>query len=182
MNFWQGKKIRLRAVEPEDAQYFIRWNLDSERARNLDFIWPPQSEAAVKTWVEEQSRRRMEANDGYTWVIENEKGEPVGSIDTHHCRPHDGTFNYALDIDPQHRHKGYASEAILLVLKYYFEELHYQKVSVSVHADNPDSIHLHEKLGFQLEGRFRRAFFTRGQYVDVLWYGMTVEEFHQLHP
>jgi len=38
MNFWQGKKVRLRAIEPSDAETFIRWNLDSERARHLDFV------------------------------------------------------------------------------------------------------------------------------------------------
>jgi hypothetical protein len=44
-NFWQGSKVRLRAIEPTDAEFFIRWNLDSERARHLDFVWPPVSES-----------------------------------------------------------------------------------------------------------------------------------------
>lgn len=56
-NFWQGKKVRLRAIEPSDAKHFVCWNLNSERARNLDFVWPPQSAVAVQAWVEEQSRR-----------------------------------------------------------------------------------------------------------------------------
>ncbi|MBN2387455.1 MAG: GNAT family N-acetyltransferase [Anaerolineales bacterium] len=177
-NFWQGQQVRLRAVEPADAEQFIRWNLDSERARNLDFVWPPQSEAAARAWAEEEARRKLEG-DTFRWMIENQDGQTVGSIDTHHCSSHNGTFSYALDIDPGQRGKGYAGEAIRLVLKYYFEELRYQKVSVPVHADNPASIRLHEKLGFQVEGRFRRAFFTGGEYVDVLWFGMTVEEFQQ---
>jgi hypothetical protein len=33
MNFWQGKLIRLRGVEPSDAETFARWNEDSEMAR-----------------------------------------------------------------------------------------------------------------------------------------------------
>jgi RimJ/RimL family protein N-acetyltransferase len=180
-DFWHGKKVRLRAVEPSDAQYFIHWNRDSERAQNLDFVWPPQSEASVREYAEKESRRALE-NDTFHWMIENEKGETVGSINTHHCSPRDGTFEYALDIDPGQRGRGYAGEAILLVLRYYFDELRYQKVNVPVHADNAASIRLHEKLGFQLEGRFRRSFFTQGRYIDVLWYGMTGEEFHQLHP
>ncbi len=45
MNFWQGKKIRLIAVESSDAEHFIRWCLNSERAHHLDFVWPPVSEA-----------------------------------------------------------------------------------------------------------------------------------------
>jgi RimJ/RimL family protein N-acetyltransferase len=38
-------------------------------------------------------------------------------------------------------------------------------------------VRLHEKLGFQLEGRLRRVVYTRGQYYDELYYGMTAEEF-----
>lgn len=181
MNYWEGKKVRLRALEPVDAKYFFHWNLDSERARNYDFIWPPQSMVSIQAWVDEQSKRKLE-NDAFIWIIENKNGEPVGSIQTHTCNPRYGTFSYGIDIDTEHRHQGYASEAILIVLKYYFEELRYQKVSVWVYSDNEASIRLHEKLGFQKEGQHRRMFFSAGNYVDELWFGLTVEEFHQLHP
>jgi RimJ/RimL family protein N-acetyltransferase len=176
MNFWQTDRIRLRAIEPTDAEHFIRWNLDSERAQNLDFVWPPQSSAAVQAWAEEKSRQKLE-NDAFHWVIEDKNGAPVGSISTHNCHPRNGTFSYGVDVAPEERGKGYASAAIRLVLKYYFEELRYQKVTVPVHANNPASINLHEKLGFQREGTLRRMLFTQSGYVDVHWYGMTKEEF-----
>ncbi len=181
MNFWKGKSIRLRAIEPSDAKYFMRWNLDSERARNLDFVWPPQSEAAVKAWVEEQAHHKLEG-DTFTWIVEAGKGQPVGVIVTYHCNHHDGTFSYSIDIAAGQRRKGYATEAILIILRYYFDELRYRKVTVPVHSDNDASIRLHEKLGFQFEGTFRHMFFTHGHHVDVLWFGMLDEEFHQLHP
>ena|ERR1700730_12700359 len=34
---------------------------------------------------------------------------------------------------------------------------------------------------WELEGRIRRAGFTKGQYVDELNYGLTVEEFEEKH-
>ncbi len=177
MNFWQGEKIRLRGIEPSDAEHFIRWNLDSERARNLDFVWPPQSTAAIQAWTEEQSRRKLE-NDSFHWVIENNTDVPVGSISTHDCDPRSGTFSYGIDIASEHQRKGYAREAIHLVLRYYFEELRYQKVTVPVHSDNEASIRLHEAMGFQCEGTQRRMLYTQGRFVDVLWFGLTIEEFH----
>ncbi len=177
MNYWQTTHIRLRAIEPSDAEHFIRWNQNSERARWLDFLWPPTSAASVRAWAEEQSRRKLE-NDSFHWIIENAAGEPVGSISTHDCDPRSGTFSYGIDIAPEHQRKGCASAAIRLVLRYYFEELRYQKVTVPVHSDNPASIHLHEHLGFQLEGRHRRMIFTGGEYIDLLWFGLTAEEFH----
>ena len=178
MNFWQSKNVRLRAIEPADATLFTQWNLDSDRARHLDFVWPSESQVATTAWVEEQARRKLE-NDAFHWVIENLAGTPVGSISTHACNSRTGTFSYGVDIAPEHRGQGYAGEAIFLILKYYFEELRYQKVTVPVHANNLASIRLHEKLGYQKEGALRRMVFTQGQYFDEFWYGMTIEEFRQ---
>ena len=176
MNYWQGKKIRLRAIEPGDAETFYQWNQDSQRNANLDFIWPPTSLASVQAWAASEAQRKFE-NDAFRWVIEDLHGTPVGSIDTHHVSPHDGVFSYGVDVAAAYRRQGYAREAIWMVLRYYFEELRYQKVNVVVHSDNPDSIQLHEALGFQLEGRLRRSWYHGGHYVDALWYGLTYEEF-----
>jgi RimJ/RimL family protein N-acetyltransferase len=68
-----------------------------------------------------------------------------------------------------------------MVLRYFFEELRYQKVTIHVHSDNTPSARLHERLGFQLEGRLRRTVYTRGQHLDELVFGMTVEEFQSAH-
>lgn len=176
MTYWSGKAINLRGVEPADGEHFFRWNQDSERARLLDFTWPPVSRAQVDAWALEQSLRRLEG-DAFHWVIEDKTGQPVGSISTHDCNPRNGTFSYGIDIDLAHRRRGYASEAVRMVCRYYFDELRYQKVTVPIHADNPASIALHETLGFQREGVHRRMVYTLGSYINVLWYGQTREEF-----
>jgi RimJ/RimL family protein N-acetyltransferase len=178
MNFWQGKRIRLRAVEPGDAAFFYEWNLDSERSRALDFLWPPTSFAQVQAWTEEQSRRRME-KDSFHWVIENEAGLPCGTIHTLQCSPRDGAFSYSIDIAAEQRGRGYAGEAIRIVLRYYFEELRYHKATVFVHSDNLASIRLHEKLGFQAEGRLRQVVYSHGEYLDLLYFGITRQEFNR---
>ena len=180
MNYWQGRKIRLRAIEAGDAQTFYDWNLDSERARLLDFVWPPSSLTSVQAWIETQSKQNRLEEDRYAWVIEDLLGNAVGTISTHHCDLRSGTFSYGIDIAAEHRRKGYAHEAILHILKYYFEELRYQKVTVNVHSDNPASMRLHESLGFHLEGRLRRMVYTHGQYLDALWYGLTADEYAQI--
>jgi len=178
MNFWQTDQIRLRGVEVEDAPTFWAWNQDSEMARHLEFVWPPTSLASVRAWAEKQTQHLFE-EDRFHWVIENLAGEAVGGINTHHCEPRNGTFMYGVHIAREHWGRGYASAAIQLVLCYYFYELRYQKVTVSVHGDNPRSVVLHEKLGFMCEGTFRRMLFTGGTYVDVHWFGMTREEWEE---
>jgi RimJ/RimL family protein N-acetyltransferase len=180
MNFWQGNNVKLRGIEPSDATAFFEWNLNSDTSRNLEFLWPPVSKTQISKWAEEQSQKKLD-NDSFIWVIEDATGRVVGSINTHSCNYRNGTFSYGVNIGSEYHRKGYATEAIKMVLRYYFEELRYQKVSVQVHSYNESSIRLHEKLGFTKEGTMRRMIYTRGMYYDVHWYGMTKEEWEGIN-
>ena len=173
---WEGSRVRLRAVEPDDWQIFFDWNRDSDGARGSYHVPFPGSAEATRRWAAETALRQPEG-DVFRWVVENLAGEMVGTINTHACDPRNGTFGYGLAIRREHQRRGYASEAIALVLRYYFQELRYQKVSARVYGFNEPSIRLHERLGFQLEGRLRREIYTEGRYFDVLVFGMMAEEF-----
>jgi len=178
VNFWQSKEIRLRGVEPSDAAIFTAWNLDSEMARGIDYVWIPVSQAFTEKWLEEESGKKLE-NDSFRWIIEDSSGTAVGWVSTHDCNARNGTFAYALGIASEHRRKGYAFEAVRLILKYYFEELRYQKVTASVHSYNEASVSLHEKLGFVREGTLRRMIYTKGEFFDLYYYGMTNGEWQK---
>lgn len=178
MNFWQGKRVSLRGVEPSDAETFVQWNLDSGMARDVDFIWPPVSRAQVSKEVGELSLKKLE-DDAFVWMLEDASGTAVGLIRTFQCDHRAGTFRYGLNVSAEHRRLGYAREAVLLVLRYYFSELRYQKCTVGVHADNEASVALHERLGFRREGTLRRMGFSGGRHFDIHMYGITREEWEQ---
>jgi RimJ/RimL family protein N-acetyltransferase len=176
MPIFEGRLIRLRAVEPSDWETHYAWDLDEETGRMTDHVWFPGSREAVREWALAESRKRATGDD-FRFQIERLDGVLVGTINTHHCDPRIGTFQYGLGILPPYRRNGYASEAIALTLRYYFHERRYQKVNASVYSFNEPSIRLHERLGFALEGRLRRNVYTLGQYFDLLLYGLTREEF-----
>jgi RimJ/RimL family protein N-acetyltransferase len=90
-------------------------------------------------------------------------------------------FNMGWASAAQYWRKGYATEAIQIVLRYFFDELRYQKVNVHIYDFNSGSIELHRRLGFQEEGRLRRMGYTQGQHYDWLLLGMTREEFAAVH-
>jgi len=177
--YWQGQKVRLRGIEPEDWQYYILWDQDTEAARSLYFVPPPQSVEACRKMTAERSLKRGE-NEVFDWMIDNLKGETVGSINTHSVERRYGTFSYGVFIQQEYRGQGYADEAVRMLLRYYFDELGYQKCTVGVYEFNMGSVRLHEKLGFQLEGRIRRMIYTKGIYHDELRYGITADEFRAL--
>jgi len=180
-NFWQGNRVRLRAVEPADWEAHFLWNHDSDMLRRNSVIFFPPTREAIKRWADETARREP-SDDTFHFEIESLAGELVGAIGTHRCERRHGTFSYGVAIRAEHQRRGYASEAITIVLRYYFGELRYQKVNVEVYSFNQPSIRLHERLGFQSEGRLRRMIYTNGEYFDDLIFGLTAEEFWALQP
>ena len=177
--FWETERIRLRQVEPDDWEVFREWDFDSEVSRNLYRIPFPKS---IERYKQDVLDGAKEANkeDKFGFVIEEiETGHIAGSINSHSTNQHIGTFAYGIAIRPDFQRKGYATEAILLLLKYFFEELRYQKCTVSIHEWNTESINLHEKLGFVKEGQHRRMLYTNGRHWDLLFYGIMVEEWRE---
>ena len=175
MNYWQGKNIRLRALEHSDLETLVAWDLNSEVGKFMHFLTPPQSETAIKDWIAKETAKKLE-DDRYFWIIENPAGHACGYIDTR-CEARHGTFEYGISVVPEEKRKGYAAEAITMVAGYYFEHLRYQKVTAGVHSDNEASYKLHESLGFKLEGTLRSMIYREGSYVDLHYFGMTVDEY-----
>jgi RimJ/RimL family protein N-acetyltransferase len=179
-NIFEGRLVRLRAVEPEDWEAHYAWDQNSDLTRALDFIWFPRSRAGARRWAEETAERAPE-DDNYHFEIETLAGVLVGSIGIHHAEPRTGTFSYGVAVAEEHGRKGYASEAVVLALRYYFLVRRYQKVTTTVDGFNEASLRLHRRLGFQQEGQLRRMSFTGGRFYDQIVFGMTREEFEQLH-
>lgn len=180
MGYWETERLRLRRVQPEDAEFFYRLNQDEHADRYLSHLQLPDTLHNVRQWAERTATETF-ADDRYSFVMVGRdlpEELAVGSIDTHTLNRRCGTFRYGLVVQQAYRRRGYAAAAIGLVLRYYFEELRYQKCNVDIHADNLGSVALHERLGFVFEGRLRRVVYTGGVYLDELAYGITAEEFY----
>ncbi len=179
-NIWQGDLVRLRAVEPEDWEHLHRWNDDSFSTRLGWRIQPPASAESSREWARNESKRPDD--DNYRLAISSLEGSLVGSLNVHSADRRNGTFEYGIALGLEYQGRGYGSDAIKVLLRYFFEELGYQKCNAVVFAFNGPSQRMHEALGFQREGLLRRNVFTNGEHHDVAWYGITREEFWEKHP
>ncbi|MFF2017699.1 GNAT family N-acetyltransferase [Paenibacillus sp. NPDC058177] len=175
-NIWTGDKVRLRVIVPTDWDKFHNNDLDSESARLCDMIYFPRSEEGTKNWAEHQASKGPDG-DNIMLAIETLDGNLVGSINAHNCDTRHGTFKYGVAIFREHWRKGYAAEAVMILLRYYFEELRYQKVNAHVYAFNEGSIALQESLGFVQEGRLRNMIYSKGQHFDEYVFGLTKSEY-----
>jgi RimJ/RimL family protein N-acetyltransferase len=67
------------------------------------------------------------------------------------------------------------------MLRFYFDELGYQRCETGINAFNEPSLALHEKLGFTVEGVRRRAFYTQGRHHDVVMVSILDNEYRERH-
>lgn len=178
-NIWEGRFVRLRAIVPGDWACFHRNDQDSEAARLCDAIYMPRSEEGTREWTEKEAGRHPDG-DNMRLAIETLDGQLVGTIISQSCDPRNGTFKYGVAIFREHWRRGYASDAVRILLRYFFEELRYEKATAQVYSFNEASARLHERLGFKLEGRVRHMIFAQGRHHDELIYGLLKSEYERM--
>lgn len=157
---WEGRLVRLRAVEPGDWEAFMAFDRYSDDVRAGWKLHPPRS----------AEQRRRQAGD-------DTAQQDLDEITTHHADRPNGTFEYGVAVGRPHQRRGYAGDAIVLVLRYMFAERRFTKCNAEVFASSTGSAALHERLGFVREGCRRRNRYAAGRYEDVILFGMTIDEF-----
>lgn len=72
--------------------------------------------------------------------------------------------------------KGTGTRLGITALEYFFEELGFHKLNGEVLGSNTRSLRMHEKLGFQIEGHFKKHHYNGEEYVDVIRLGVLKNE------
>ena len=84
--------------------------------------------------------------------------------------PSGACWNVGIWVVPEHRGKGYGSEAQRLVAAYLFEHTYLERVEAGTESGNVAEQRALEKAGFTREGVLRRACFRGGEWRDMVVY------------
>lgn len=177
-NLLEGTLVRLTAEEPAVlAEAISRWGGDSEYMRLLDA--EPSNRFSVKQLTE--------------WIQKDqEKVPPPFHYFAIRCLEDDRLVGFtALDADGYPNGdafvgigigerafwgKGYGTDAMMVVLRYAFQELNLRRVSLTTFEYNPRAIRSYEKVGFIHEGRARKFLLREGRRWDLIFMGILREE------
>ena len=167
-------------MEETDADFFYETLRDMDIQKNESDIRVPMSHKACEAFAAEQAAK---GNDNLSpfLILEDLDGNRVGIATPSVEDSRVGVFTCGMNILSEYRCKGCASEALLLILRFYFDQLRFHKFNASVYSYNEPSNRMCEKLGFVVEGRRRETVFTDGKYYDEILYGLTADEFHALY-
>ena len=173
---WTGKRVRLRAVASADWAGFRDLALGDVAMRN-DVLGLPRSDERFESWTAERAGSTP-GGEAFRLVVESlDDGSFAGTVTVGGADHRTGLFLLGVAIAAEHQRKGYASEAVELLLAYMFAEQRLHKCEVEVYAFNEASLRLFRGLGFTEEGRLREHAYLGGAYQDLVMLGMTAPEF-----
>jgi ribosomal-protein-alanine N-acetyltransferase len=161
MNFkdLRGKRIFLKEVDLEILDDVHEYSTIPSFYEFLEF--PPfKSLEDTKKYLKKLISR-MNCKNAHYWSINTiAPKKTIGTIGVLNIdwRRMNGDFGYGLS--PSHWGKGYATEAIGLVLGYLFSEPSFYKLSTMTHFNNKRSIKILEKFGLKKEGILKKYYLS----------------------
>ncbi|GLZ43426.1 GNAT family N-acetyltransferase [Actinokineospora sp. NBRC 105648] len=172
-----GELVRLRPIEPEDADPMWRWHNDPDAMRWMTEGYP-ESLA--------QLRKRLadfppNSYSRVRFAVETlDEGRFVGVVVLRDAEPESGRAEVDIYFgDADARGKGYGTEALRLLCRWGFHNMRLHAIQLYVVVDNVAAVRVYEKVGFIVEGRLREVFRRDGQLHDMLLMSVLAREFEQ---
>lgn len=163
----KGEKVWLRALEPEDLDFLYQIEND-ESIWEVSHTLVPYSKWVLKQYLANAQQDIYESKQ-LRLVICDSKNETVGLIDLFDFDPHHKRVGLGILVHTQQK-KGYATEALQLVIAYAFSQFDLNQVYVNISEDNSLSISLFENLNFKLIGVKKDWNYVNGQFKNERMY------------
>lgn len=165
----KGEKVRLRALEPSDLEFLYQLENDTG-IWEISGTLKPYSRKVLKKYLENAHRDIYEVKQLRLGICRNDGGL-VGLIDLFDFDPRHRRAGVGMVIArARDRNQGLGSEALSLLCDYAFKVLDMHQLYANILAENRESIHLFEKLGFEKIGRKKQWIRSHTGFKDELMY------------
>ncbi|MDR0559515.1 MAG: GNAT family N-acetyltransferase [Prevotellaceae bacterium] len=143
----ENDTVKLRALEPDDVNLLYLWENDPD-------VWlvgervEPYSKFDIERYI--LSEGDIFANRQLRLMIERKHdGVAIGAVDLFDFNPLHRRAGIGLLIyQPENRGRGYAGEALKIIVNYAFSLLNIHVLYCNVSANNISSLHCMKKAGF----------------------------------
>lgn len=140
----ESRTIRFRFVEERDAAFILTLRLDERYNQHLSKV-----EADVnkqRAWINEY-KKDEEQGVQYYFIIERLDGTPCGTVRVYDLKP--DSFCWGSWILNEDKTRYAAIETALLIYRFGFEILKFEKSHFEVDKRNTHVVSFHEKFGAQ---------------------------------
>ena len=148
----KGEMVYLRMVEPEDALDLLLWENNPENWKVTD-TEVPFSLHGMQQLIEQQQQFRSSGQLRFI-ICDMVTNKSIGTVDLYDADFKNGNASVGILIAlPEERGKGFAKEALKLLIEYVKSIFDFHNLVASIQEDNTSSIKLFESIGFVQVGR-----------------------------
>lgn len=173
-----GRKTYLRAMEAADMPMYM------EMANDPDIEWMiggwsyPISSLDQEEWFQQAHDDRR--NLRFT-IVAKDADEAVGMTNLVNIDWKNRSAFTGIKLSPKApKGVGIATDAVMALMQYAFEELGMVRLDTSWVEYNEPSLRLYQKCGWKIEGKKEKASFKRGAYHAVLFGGILADDYQMV--
>lgn len=167
----KSSRLILRALRDSDINStYLSWLNDRQVNCYLETRFIPQTFESIHSyWID----HRDDTNSPWFAMQVADNGLHIGNIKLGPINWMHRRADISLFIGDQNSWgKGYATEAIILISGWAFEELGLYKLAAGIYSSNVASRRAFEKAGFELEATLKEELFSAGKRHDALRMGL----------
>ncbi|MGL5415282.1 MAG: GNAT family N-acetyltransferase [Clostridium sp.] len=177
----ESDRLLLRRFTPADAEsMFSNWASDERVTKYLS--WPPHSsiditKSILNEWISNYSKK-----DFYQWAItlKTDVNNPIGAISIVESNDTLSMVHFGYCIGFDYWNKGIVSEAVNLIMKFFFEQVGVSKIESKHDPNNPASGKVMLKNNMIYEGTLRHSGTSNVGICDFSYYSILKNEYFNL--
>jgi len=168
--------ILRRFVETDVGDMFSNWCNDPEVTKYL--CWQPHSDISVTRGFMETRLEGYEKKDFYSWAMElKATGQVIGTIGPVRQQEDISMVHIGYAMGKAWWNRGYMTEALRAVVKFFFEECGMNRVEARHDPRNPGSGRVMQKAGMLYEGTWREADINNQGVCDAACYAILASDY-----
>ncbi len=156
MNILEGENIFLRPLEPDDVDLLYKWENNSE-VWQISSTLVPFSRHILQKYIENSTQdiytaKQLRLIIDLKGIDSKTKSKSIGTIDLFDFDAYHLRAGIGILIIEEDRNKGYADEALKILINYSFTYLHLNQLYCNIETDNKVSIKLFKNNNFRIAG------------------------------
>ena len=168
--------VKLTEFTEDDLIVYHKWFMESDPLR---ISCRQLGDTSIKAVLKRYAGRFQSEKIRYFAVRRSDDNEFVGRVTYFDLNTRNHSTEIGFLTGPEFRGKGYAFEAMTLLLGHLFNDLGLNKAMAQTGEFNDASIALLAKLGFRQDGRLRQHHPLNDQYFDDLLFSLLKLEYRE---
>ena len=174
---FEGDRVVVEPFEPTDIDALVAYRNDPDVARYQGWALPFSVEQATKLVASSSGGELFQPGWWAQLAIHRRTDDALlGDVYVHRLQASPHAVEIGVTIAPVHQGRGYATEALTLVLDHLLGPVVHKAIAY-VDVRNTASLALFDRLAFRREGRLADSFaFGDGTFADEVLFGLTAPQ------